>query len=712
VNRKILLIQSDVLGAMATQRALAGVEEVVWAKTFSQGAEWLDQCVRGGHSSICAVVCDLSLPDSNGLATFERLFAHSRFIPIFILCDIALQGAAMLAFEMGAQRYFLKECTEDRVLADSVERAIERSDHESTLFEEKDRAQVTLEAIADGVISTDEEGLVTYCNPVAAALTGWPRDDAKGQPFANIFKLISAKSRESVPDPMARSMRENVAVSLTPDCLLVRPDGNETAIEDSAAPIHDRAGKVIGAVIVFRDVSASRAAALKMSYLAQHDVLTDLPNRILFADRLRQAIELAKRHGQMLAMLFLDLDRFKNINDSLGHAVGDQLLQSIGHRLTDCVRSMDTVSRQGGDEFVILLSDINHVEAAVVAADKILRAIALPHVIDDHELHITASVGIVIYPQDGINDATLLKNADAAMYHAKENGRNNYQFFTPDMHVRAVERQQIESEMRQALKLGQFVLHYQPIVELEHCAVVGVEVLVRWEHPLRGLLHPGSFMAVAEQCGFVIPLGRWMIREACRQARAWRDAGLPSMRIAVNTCALELRAKGFVEAVRDCLEVSGLAPADLEIEITETVLLQESNATAEILVAIADMGVHLALDDFGTGYSSLSHLKRYPISTLKIDRSFIRELATDLSDASIVDAVIGLGSSLGLRVVAEGVETTRQATLLRSQGCGEAQGYYFGRPVEASGLADLLESEGSVACEQVGRNKHEVLISA
>lgn len=690
MTRTVLLIQSDVVGATNVKRALSRVGPVVWTRTLSEGISCLHESLRGASPAVSAVVCDLDLPDGEGIDIFSRLSAQSAHIPILVLSDPEFRGAATLALQQGAQNYFLKDALDDRVLVDMVERAIERADHAAVLFEEKERAQVTLEAIADGVITTDEDGLVTYCNPVAAGLSGWSDREARGRPFTEIFRLVHAKTRCALQSPMERAMRADAPVSLSPDCILVRPDGSESAIDDSAAPIHNRSGRVVGAVIVFRDVSATRTAALKMAHLAQHDVLTDLPNRFLFTDRLRHAIELTKRQRQMLAVLFLDVDRFKHINDSLGHAVGDRLLQSVAQRLVACVRSADTVSRQGGDEFVILLPDVKRVEDAAAAADKILEATSLPHYVDKHELHVTASIGIVIYPEDGADDATLLKNADAAMYHAKESGRNNYQFFTPDMNVRAVERQQIESEMRLALKLGQFVLHYQPIVDLQHGAVVGVEVLVRWQHPQRGLLHPHSFMAVAEQCGFVVPMGRWVIREACRQAAIWRDSGSPAMRMAVNTSALELRTKGFVDGIRDCLRESSFPPDSLEIEITETFLLQDSKTTTEILGAIADMGVHLALDDFGTGYSSLSHLKRYPISTLKIDRSFIDELATDSSDASIVSAMISLGRSLHLRVVAEGVESPEQARLLQSQGCPEAQGYYFGRPVEAQKLTPFL----------------------
>ena len=445
---------------------------------------------------------------------------------------------------------------------------------------------------------------------------------------------------------MALAIREDKTVGLTPNCVLIRRDGVEAAIEDSAAPIHDRRGQVTGAVMVFHDVSAARALSLRMSYLAQHDSLTDLPNRALLNDRLTQAMALAHRHRRKLAVLFLDVDRFKHINDSLGHDIGDRLLQSVAQRLLACVRSSDTVSRQGGDEFVILLSEVTHAEDAAVSAEKILLALSAPHRIDQHDLHLTASIGIVTYPDDGTDAETLLKNADFAMYHAKDSGRNNYQFFEPDMNVRAVERQSLENGLRHAIERQEFVLHYQPKMNLETGAIIGVEALIRWRHPQRGLVPPAQFMPIAEECGFIVPIGQWVLREACRQARAWQDAGLPPMRIAINISAVELRDKDFVAGVRAILTETGLEPRYLELELTETFLMQDSTSTAAVLQALKDMGVQLALDDFGTGYSSLSHLKRFPIDTLKIDQSFVRDLTTDADDASIVSAVISMGKSL------------------------------------------------------------------
>ena len=557
-------------------------------------------------------------------------------------------------------------------------------------FDERERAQVTLNSIGDAVMSTDLWGAVTYLNLVAEHLTGWSRADAAGQPVEHVFHIIDAGTREVIEHPMALAIRENRTVGLTPNCILLRRDGGEAAIEDSAAPIHDRHGHVTGAVMVFRDVSAARALALRMSYLAQHDILTDLPNRNMFEDRLTQAMALAHRHRRQLAVLFLDVDRFKHINDSLGHAIGDRLLQAVAKRLLDCVRKSDTVSRQGGDEFVILLSEVVQAEDAAICAEKVLQAVRVPIRIDEHEINITVSIGIVTYPADGTSAETLLNNADVAMYHAKDTGRGDYQFFKPEMTAHALERRSLEGSLRLALAREEFVLHYQPKINLDTGTIIGVEALIRWRHPERGLVAPAHFIPTAEECGSIVPIGQWVLREACRQARGWQHAGLPPIRIAVNVSPVELRAGEFVANVLAILAETSLDPRYLELELTESALMQDSKSTAITLRALRDMGIHLALDDFGLGYSSLSYLKRFPIEALKIDQSFVRDLTTDADDASIVSAVIGMGENLRMQVVAEGVETLEQLEFLREHRCPVGQGYYFSRPLVAEDLTGML----------------------
>jgi diguanylate cyclase (GGDEF)-like protein/PAS domain S-box-containing protein len=688
----ILLIQGDPADAKAVRDALSnssdGAIQVEWVKTCAEGLERLTTNLRTDH--ITAVLLDLFLPDGYGIETFDRLYGAAPQIPILVLTASQHEDLARLAVQHGAQDYLLKARLDSYLLPKALRSMIERAANAEALFEEKERAQVTLNSIGDAVMSSDVSGHVTYLNVAAESLTGWSREDAAGHPIEDVFRIVDATTRETARNPLALAVRDNKTVCLTPNCVLIRRDGIEVAIEDSAAPIHDRRGRVTGAVMVFHDVSTTRALSLRMSYLAQHDSLTGLPNRTLLNDRLTQAISLAHRHQQKLAVLFLDVDRFKHINDSLGHDIGDRLLQSVAQRLCGCVRGSDTVSRLGGDEFVILLAEVAHAQDAAVCAEKILLALSTPCCIDRHKLHVTASIGIVIYPDDGTDAETLMKHADFAMYHAKDCGRNNYQFFEPDMNLRALERQSLESGLRHAFKRQQFVLHYQPIIDLRTHAIRGVEALLRWRHPQRGLMAPAQFVPIAEEAGVIVPVGRWVLREACRQARAWQDARLPSMRIAINISAVELREKDFVAGVRAILSETGLLPRDLELELTETFLMQDSKSTAGVLQALKDTGVQLALDDFGTGYSSLSHLKRFPIDTLKIDRAFVRDLATSADDACIVEAVISMGRSLHIAVVAEGVETAEQLTFLQEHSCPFGQGYYFSPPVTAAAFGQLL----------------------
>ena len=436
----------------------------------------------------------------------------------------------------------------------------------------------------------------------------------------------------------------------------------------------------------------------QLKHLVQHDVLTDLPNRIMLQDRLSQAIELAHRQGRQLAVMFMDLDQFKNINDSLGHAVGDQLLQSVAQRLKACVRHSDTVSRQGGDEFVLLLPFIGHPEDAALSAQKMLAALAEPHHLRQHDLHASASIGISVYPDDGQDAETLIKNADAAMYNAKENGRNTYSFFRQSMNDRAVWRQSTEASLRSALERQEFVLHYQPKINFQSGAIVGVEALIRWQHPELGLLAPAQFVSIAEDCGLILPIDRWVLREACQQARIWLQMGLSPITIAVNMSAAEFSAKDFLENIRTTLDDTGLEPRYLQLELTESILMRDPKSADTVLHALADMGVKLAIDDFGTGYSSLTYLKQFPIDILKIDQSFVRHMTSNSDDAIIVRTVISMGNSLKKLIIAEGVETQEQYELLRAQHCDEGQGFYFCPPQGSEALTSLLMVESSYLC--------------
>jgi diguanylate cyclase (GGDEF)-like protein len=436
----------------------------------------------------------------------------------------------------------------------------------------------------------------------------------------------------------------------------------------------------------------SEETALQFSHLASHDALTDLPNRLLLADRLARALALAHRHYRRLAVLFLDIDHFKSINDSLGHQRGDELLRAVAHELVGCVRTSDTVSRHGGDEFVVLLAEMERGEDAAVCARKIIAALARPHMLSGHELRITVSIGISVYPDDGDDAETLLKTADMALYQAKDEGRDGYQFFTPDLNVRAVERRSIEVGLRKALDRREFELHYQPKMNLKTGAVIGAEALIRWRHPDRGLVDPAQFVPIAEECGLIKPIGRWVVREACLQAQAWQDAGLGPIPVSVNVSAVEFGAKDFLSNLIEILKETALDPRYLEVELTESVLMAHLEASDAMLHALKKLGVQLAIDDFGTGWSSLSYLRHFPIDALKIDQSFVQGITSSSGTAPIVSAMISMGKSLKLRVIAEGIETRDQLAFLQGEDCVEGQGYLFSRPVAAESFARMLET--------------------
>jgi diguanylate cyclase (GGDEF)-like protein/PAS domain S-box-containing protein len=688
--RSLLLIDESPAHAEAFQGALLGARDGPfhgeWVQTLSQGVERLRE------KTIWAIFASLSLPDSQGLDTIDRLLKVAPGVPILVMGGAEDEDLSTEALRRGAKDYLLNGHIGTYSFGRAIRNMVERKTAEEALFVEKERASVTLNSIGDAVLSTDILGNISYLNVVAEKMTGWTCAQALGRPLGDVFHIIDGATREPAPNPMEVAIHENKTVKLTPNCILIRRDGSESSIEDSAAPIHDRSGLVTGAVIVFHDVTESRAMTEEMSHLAQHDILTDLPNRLLLKDRISQAIAAARRNNTKVAVLFLDLDGFKDVNDSLGHAVGDTVLQSVAKCLSSCVRSSDTVSRQGGDEFVVLLSEIKHPSDAGITARKILTAVTASHTFEQHDLQLTASIGLSTYPEDGQDAEILLKNADTAMYQGKKRGNNTYQFFSEDMNARTVERQTIEGDLRGALKRQEFVLHYQPKINLQTGEITGAEALIRWMHPDRGLVSPLQFIPIAEESGLILSIGQWVLGEACRQAKEWIDAGLPATPVSVNVSSVEFRSDTFLDSLRAVLKDSGLNPCYLELELTESVLMQHAEASASALSGLKSIGVRLAVDDFGTGYSSLSYLKRFPIDSLKIDQSFVNDIITDADNATIVTAVISMAKSLRQRVIAEGVETEEQVAFLQAHACDEAQGYYFSKPVIAQEFAKLLET--------------------
>jgi diguanylate cyclase (GGDEF)-like protein len=431
---------------------------------------------------------------------------------------------------------------------------------------------------------------------------------------------------------------------------------------------------------------------LKVSHLLQYDVLTELPNSTLLGDRLNQSLALSRRHDKQLAVMFLGLDRFKRINNALGHPAGDEMLKQVGSHLVATVRESDSVFRYGSDEFVVILADVRHPQQTKGIAEKLLNAIRAPQHIAGHDLIVTASLGISIYPDDGFDAIALIKKAETAMRNVKESGPNEFRFFIDEMNQRARDQQSIESGIRLALERNEFVLHYQPKLDLVSGQVVGAEALIRWQKPGHGLVYPSDFISIAEDSGLIVPLSKWVLAEACRQASAWQAAGLPKICMSVNMSAIDFRQRDFVDSIEQTLKQTGLEPALLELEITEGVLMQNVETTVNALTRLKVMGVRLAIDDFGTGYSSLSYLRRFPIDVLKIDQSFIRGLSSDSNDAALVSAIISLGRSLKLTIIAEGVETLEQLDFLKAHQCEEGQGYYFSKAVAPDAFVRYLGS--------------------
>jgi diguanylate cyclase (GGDEF)-like protein/PAS domain S-box-containing protein len=561
------------------------------------------------------------------------------------------------------------------------------------LRDRESKLRLILESTAEAIYGIDLKGRCTFCNPACIRLLGYEHEnDLLGK---NMHDLIHHSGRDGtmLPQEKCRIFRafqggQGVHVD---DEVLWKADGTSFPVEYWSYPQRKGEG-IVGAVVAFTDITERRSAEERIRHLAYYDALTGLPNRMLFQDRLVKALASARRRGEKVALLFLDLDQFKTINDSLGHSVGDLLLQEIAERLKKWAREQDTVTRLGGDEFVVVLNAVKEAADAAVAADRLMKAIAAACVVQEHSLTVTCSLGISVFPDHGTDGETLIKNADAAMYWAKGNGRNSFQFFTQDMNGRALERLTLENSLRLALENKELFLEYQPQVDLATGTIVGAEALLRWSHPELGLITPDKFIPIAENSGMIIPIGEWVLRTACTQARKWQDEGLPPLPMAVNVSAVQFRQERFLPAIRDILDETGLAPEFLELELTEGLLLSTTDVMLSALQQLKDMGLKMSIDDFGTGYSSLSYLRDFPVYKLKIDRSFVKAMTVNPDDAAITTTIISMAKTLNLKVIAEGVETEEQMAFLQAHNCDEAQGYYFAKPLAAGDFAEKVRS--------------------
>jgi diguanylate cyclase (GGDEF)-like protein/PAS domain S-box-containing protein len=539
----------------------------------------------------------------------------------------------------------------------------------------------------EGIVVTDHNANIVAINSAFTNTTGYTTDDVVGK---NPRFLQSGRQTESFYKKMWAAIKKNGYWQ--GEIWNRKKNGHEYIEWLTISAIKDHKGLLTNYIGVFVDITRQKQAEDTIRHMAYYDPLTNLPNRSLFRDRLKQALSFAHRNKTLLAVLFIDLDRVKVINDTLGHDVGDRLLQGVARRMEACLRESDTIARLGGDEFMILLPTIQNTNDIVKTTEKILDSLKPAFHFDGHELYITASVGISIFPNDAEDAPSLLKNADTAMYRAKKQGRNLFQIFNSEMGTEAIEQLAFENSMRRALEREEFVVHYQPQIDIPSGRIVGMEALVRWQHPEKGLIYPKHFIHWAEDTGLIVPIGEWVLRQACQQNKTWHKAGYNHLKVAVNLSAVQFKQKNLLDVVSDVLRETGLPAGSLELELTESVVMEHTGAGATVPHELKAMGVRLSIDDFGTGYSSLNYLKKLPVNTLKMDQLFVRDLAVDRHDAAIAEAIITMGHGLNLTVVAEGVETEHQLEFLKLYQCDSMQGFYYSQPVPANEFETLLKN--------------------
>ncbi len=555
-----------------------------------------------------------------------------------------------------------------------------------SLFNEHEKASAILEAVAEAVITTDQQGYIEYMNPAAERLLALSLFEAKQKKISETCQIVD------VTDSILLDNRTLINGKPRAKTQVIRnQNGEEYTVQISSNPLYDKNKHPAGFVYALNNLTEIINIHQKIAFIASHDTLTGLPNRVLLQDRLEQAIIKANRVNSHFALLFIDLDGFKKINDAMGHASGDLLLQEVAARLRGWIRKSDTLSRWGGDEFIILLDNLNSPAIATDIAYKIIHGLSSSFILDSHEIFISSSIGISLFPEDGQQADVLLEKADTAMYSVKKNGRNNFCFYSQKLENQAKERLLLETELRKALDLGELEMHYQPQIDLSSNQLIGAEALIRWNHPEKGQVSPAHFIPLAEEIGLIIPIGEWIIKEVCSQLKSWKAQNLAPLKIAINLSTQQFTQKDLVNIISREIEKQGLSTESIQVEITESMMVQDFNQVINILDTLKSAGISIAIDDFGTGYSSLEYLKRFPIDKLKIDKSFIDNVMHDSDDSSIVQAVIALGHKMNMQIIAEGVENEAQAQFLKEHHCDFGQGYLYSKPLDAQKMALLIE---------------------
>ncbi|TMH80930.1 MAG: EAL domain-containing protein [Betaproteobacteria bacterium] len=644
-----------------------------------------------GSSKPQAILSDFSMPRFDGIDALRLSKELAPGVPFIFLSGTIGEERAIEAIRLGATDYVLKDNM--RRLSTVVRRALaEVGERERIRVAEEERARLVqiLEATSDYVCMTDPAGTITYMNAAGRKLIGAPESGGVGKSAPETYPAWARELIEREGTPVASR-----AGVWNGETAILGADGTEIPVSQVIIAHRRPGGEMRFFSTIARDIRERKAYEARLQYLVNYDPLTGLPNRDLLGDRTLQAVAHARRAGRPAALLVLNLDRFKLVNESYSRGAGDTLLRMVADRLKSAVREGDTVARLGGDAFAVLATDLARPDDVLAVARKIREAMHSPFWLEGRDLHVTLSTGASVYPRDGEEFDMLLRNADAAMHRVKADGRNGFQFYAATMTRQAALRVELENELRLALEKNQLEMHYQPQVVLANGRIVGVEALMRWNHPQRGWIPPGQFVPIAEDSDLIHPLGEFALAESCRQIRAWGDAALAELRLAVNVSAQQFRSPGFVNAVERALRAASLEPRSLELELTEGVLVESRDRTVAVLHGLKELGVQIAVDDFGTGYSSLSYLSRLPIDCLKIDRTFVSQAHRHGQDAAITQAVISLAHSLGVRVIAEGVETVEQLEFLRMHRCDQAQGYLFSPAVEPGAVARLL-GDGSI----------------
>jgi diguanylate cyclase (GGDEF)-like protein/PAS domain S-box-containing protein len=643
-------------------------------KTATSGPIALELAARADKPQL--ILLDVMMPGMSGIEVLRHLReqADTRDIPVIFISADTSEQSQLDGLELGADDYLTKPVVTTVLLA-RVRNILQRKRAEAQLR----LAAHVFEHSGEAILITDKNNRIVETNPAFARMTGYTLEEVRGQD-----PRILSSGRASREDYAAMWQGIRDKGFWQGEMWDRRKDGGIYPKLITISVVRNAQGEIDFHIASFADLSEQKATEEKIRHVAHHDALTGLPNRLHLQISLEQALAAAHRENAEVALMFIDLDRFKIINDTLGHNIGDGLLVEVARRLKESVRDSDLVARLGGDEFVVALSGHDTANTAAHVAEKILVHLSQPYQIEGNTLHSTPSVGICLYPHDGAGIETLMKNADTAMYHAKSMGRNNFQFFSPEMNQATNDRLLLENSLHQALERGEFEIFYQPQADMQSGALVGAEALIRWRHPERGMVSPLQFIPLAEENGMILPIGAWVLRQVCRQIKDWREQGLPELRVAVNLSPRQFRQESLVDNVLCCLRECGIPPAALELEITESSVMDDPDAAVLQLRKLSENGLSIAIDDFGTGYSSLSYLKRFPVSKLKIDRSFVMDIPGDANDTAIAIAVIQLARSLGLKTVAEGVETAAQRDFLAAQGCDFLQGYWYGKPLDAA----------------------------